>query len=153
MKHSFEKRLEVVQRYLNGEASTYLEKESGIDHSEIVVYALRFQRDGIAGLEDRPNRWWTATEKRAAVMDYVNESLTLAEVAVEHDVSVGTLKVWLREYRLHGINSLKDRQFFPRLRSLMAKLQRDPAKMTKEELQDLVKDLAAENALLKKVKA
>lgn len=35
----------------------------------------------------------------------------------------------------------------------MAKSQKDPSKMTKEELQDLVKDLAAENALLKKVKA
>ena len=35
----------------------------------------------------------------------------------------------------------------------MAKLQKDPSKMTREELQELVKDLAAENALLKKVKA
>ena len=153
MKHSLEKRLEVVQRYLNGEASTFLEKESGIDHGEIVAYSLRFQRDGMAGLEDRPGRWWKASEKRAAVMDYVNESLTLAEVAVKHEVSIGTLKDWLRTYRRHGIDSLKDRLFFPRLRSLMAKLQKDPSNMTKEELQDLVKDLAAENALLKKVKA
>ena len=35
----------------------------------------------------------------------------------------------------------------------MAKSQKDPSDMTKEELQYLVKDLAAENALLKKVKA
>lgn len=153
MKHSLEKRLEAVQRYLNGEASTFLEKELGIDHSEIVVYALRFKKDGIAGLEDRPGRWWTAEEKRATVMDYVNESLTLAEVAVKHDVSFGTLKVWLRTYRREGIDSLKDRHFFPRLKSLMARFEKDPTKMTKEELQELVKDLAAENALLKKVKA
>ncbi len=138
---------------MNGEPSTFLEKESGIDHSEIVAYALRFQRDGLAGLEDRPSRWWTAAEKKAAVMDYINDSLTLAEVAVKHDVSIGTLKAWLRTYRRHGIDSLKDRLFFPRQRSLMAKLQKDPAKMTKEELHELVKDLAAENALLKKVKA
>lgn len=153
MKHSLEKRLEVVQRYLNGEGATFLEKQSGIDHCEIVAYALRFQRDGLAGLEDRPGRWWKAAEKRAAVMDYVNESLTLAEVAVKHEVSIGTLKDWLRTYRRHGIDSLKDRLFLPRLKSLMAKLQKDPSKMTREELQELVKDLAAENALLKKVKA
>ena len=152
-KHSLEKRLEAVQRYLKGEASTFLEKETGIDHNEIVAYALRFKKYGMAGLEDRPNRWWTAVEKRAAVMDYVNKSLTLAEVAVKHDVSIGTLKAWLRIYRREGIDSLKDRQFFPRMRSLMARFEKDLTKMTNEELQELVKDLAAENALLKKVKA
>lgn len=35
----------------------------------------------------------------------------------------------------------------------MAKSRKDPAEMTKEELQERLKDLEAENALLKKVKA
>ena len=153
MRHSLEERLVAVQRYLKGESSTFLEKQTGIDHQEIVAYALRYQRDGMAGLEDRPGRWWSAEEKRAAVMDYINESLTLAEIAVKHNVSIGTLKSWIRTYRHYGIDSLKERQFFPRLWSLMAKLRKDPSQMSKEDLQELVKDLAAENALLKKVKA
>ena len=35
----------------------------------------------------------------------------------------------------------------------MAKLRKDPSNMSEAELRELVKDLSAENALLKKVKA
>ena len=45
-KHSIEERLSAVQRYLNGEASTFIEKQTGIDHHDIIVYAMRYRRDG-----------------------------------------------------------------------------------------------------------
>lgn len=40
-KHSIEERLSAVQRYLNGEASTFIEKQTGINRHDIIVYAMR----------------------------------------------------------------------------------------------------------------
>ena len=77
----------------------------------------------------------------------------MEEIAVKHGISIGCFKNWLRAYKRGDTESLKDKRLYPRPKTLMAKSRKDPSKMTKEELQDLVKDLAAENALLKKVKA
>lgn len=152
-KHSIEERLAAVQRYLNGEASTLIAKQTGIDHHDIIVYAMRYQREGMAGLEDRLRRERTQKEKLEAINDYLKESLTLEEIAIKHDVSIGCFKGWMRAYRSGSAESLKNKSFAPTIKTVMAKSRKDPSKMTREELQDLVKDLAAENALLKKVKA
>lgn len=152
-KHSIEERLAAVQRYLNGEASTLIARQTGIDHHDIIVYAMRYQREGMAGLEDRLRRDKSKQEKLNAINEYLKESLTLEEIAVKHEVSVGCFKNWLRAYRRGDTESLRDKRFDSRIKTVMAKSQKDPSDMTKEELQDLVKDLAAENALLKKVKA
>ena len=152
-KHSIEERLAAVQRYFNGEASTFIARQTGIDHHDIIVYALRYQRNGMSGLEDLRRRVWTKEEKLKVINAYLEESLTLEEIAVEHGISIGSFKNWMRTYRRGNIESLRDKRFDPRPKTLMAKSRKDPSKMTKEELQDLVKDLAAENALLKKVKA
>lgn len=152
-KHSIEERLVAVQRYLNGEASTLIARQTGIDHHDIIVYAMRYQKDGMGGLEDRLRRDKSKQEKIDIVNEYLKESLTLEEIAVKHEVSVSCFKNWLRIYRRGDTESLRDKRFDPRITNVMAKSQKDPSKMTKEELQDLVKDLAAENALLKKVKA
>ena len=152
-RHSIEERLAAVQRYLNGEASTLIAKQTGIDHHDIIVYAMRYQREGMAGLEDRLRRERTQKEKLEAINDYLKESLTLEEIAIKHDVSIGCFKGWMRTYRSGNAESLRNKRFAPKTKTVMAKSRKDPSKMTKEELQDLVKDLAAENALLKKVKA
>lgn len=152
-KHSIEERLAAVQRYLNGEASTLIARQTGIDHHDIIVYAMRYQREGMAGLEDRLRQDKSKQEKLNAINEYLKESLTLEEIAVKHEVSVGCFKNWLRAYRRGDTESLRDKRFDSRIKTVMAKSQKDPSDMTKEELQDLVKDLAAENALLKKVKA
>ena len=152
-KHSIEERWAAVQRYLNGDASTQIEKETGIDHHDIIVYALRYQRDGMSGLEDQRRRVWTKNEKLKVINTYLKESLTLEEISVKHGISIGSFKNWMRTYRRGDIESLRDKRFDPRPKTLMAQSKKDLSQMTKEELQDLVKDLAAENALLKKVKA
>ena len=76
-KHSIEERLSAVKRYLNGEASTFIEKQTGIDHHDIIVYAMRYRRDGLSGLEDRKQHWCSYDEKKAAITDYLKESLTV----------------------------------------------------------------------------
>lgn len=153
IKHSFRKRLAAVQRYLNGEAATHIAKQTGIDHHDVIVYSMRYQKEGVKGLEDRHPKLRTVKEKMSAINDYLKESLTLEEIAVKHDVSVGTFKGWVRAYKKFGPDSLKDQRTDRSRRTLMTRLQKDPSQMTHEELQELVKDLAAENALLKKVKA
>ena len=152
-KHSIEERLSAVKRYLNGEASTFIEKQTGIDHHDIIVYAMRYRRDGLSGLEDRKQHWCSYDEKKAAITDYLKESLTLEEIAVKYDISIACFKSWMRAYKREGAESLKDKRCFLINNSLMAKLRKDPSNMSEAELRDLVKDLAAENALLKKVKA
>ena len=81
-KHSIEERLAAVQRYLNGEASTFIARQTGIDHHDIIVYALRYQRNGMSGLEDLRRRVWTKEEKLKVINAYLEESLTLEEIAV-----------------------------------------------------------------------
>ncbi len=75
-KHSVEERLVAGRRYLAGEASTLIAKQTGIDHHDIIMYAMRYQQEGLAGLEDRPRRKWKIEEKMAAINDYLKESLT-----------------------------------------------------------------------------
>ena len=153
IKLSFEQRLTAAKRYLNGEASTLIARELGMDHHDVVVYAMRYEKHGVKGLEDRQRRPWTVKEKMSAVNDYLKESLTLKEIAIKHEISLGTLKGWIRSYKLSGIDSLEDKRKHNKGKSLMAKSRKNPSQMTNEELLELVKDLQAENALLKKVKA
>ncbi len=68
-------------------------------------------------------------------------------------VSITSFKRCMSAYCRDGLESLKDKRLYQRPKLLMTEPRKNPSKMTKEELQDLVKDLAAENALLKKVKA
>ena len=51
------------------------------------------------------------------------------------------------------MEELEDKRFKPLREKLMATVPKGLDKMTNEELQELVKNLSAENALLKKVKA
>lgn len=153
-RHSIQERLVAVTRYLNGEPSTLVAKQTGIDHHDIISYAKRYERDGLAGLEDRPKIHRTSMEKKAVVEEYLRESLTLEEIAFKYETSVGSIKQWVRAYKRNDKEYFRDnkRESYY-IQYHMAKSRKDPAEMTKEELQERLKDLEAENALLKKVKA
>ena len=153
-KRTVQERLEIVQRFLAGEPATSIQKQTGMDHNDIEIYALRYQKDGISGLSDKPTtRRRSIEEKLAAVHDYLNESLSLNEIAIKYDTCLWSLKSWMRAYRRGGMEELEDKRFKPLREKLMATVPKGLDKMTNEELQELVKNLSAENALLKKVKA
>lgn len=154
IKHSIQEKLIAVIRFLNGEPSTFIERQTGIDHHDIIMLAKRYERDGIAGLEDLPHIPRPAKEKITAVEEYLQGSLTLEEVAFKNSTSICSLKSWIRAYKHDNLEFFRDNkreEYYKQLR--MAKSQKDPAEMTNDELRERLLDLEAENALLKKVKA
>lgn len=62
--------------------------------------------------ERRPYRYFLKEEKESCIKCYLEEHLTMAEVARRYDISKGLLSAWLSQYREHkgpwGANENRD---------------------------------------------
>ncbi len=54
-KHTFDERLLCVERYLSGESARSIERELGIHHNGVLLYAAKYERFGAEGLCKQPN--------------------------------------------------------------------------------------------------
>ena len=152
-KHSLEEKLVVVSRYLAGESSTSLEREFGIDHHDVVMYADRYSRYGEEGLMPRVSKVTPLKVKIKAAREYLEHCLSLPELADKYDVDRRTIRIWAQMYERNDLEALRDKRNDPRPPQYMYKSTDETANATIKELREKVKDLEAENALLKKVKA
>ena len=152
-KHSLEEKLLVVQRYLSGESASSLESVYGIDHHDVIMYVNRYARYGKDGLKPRVSRVTPLEVKMQAVREYLEHCASLPELADKYDVDRKTIRIWAQTFEKQGSEALRDKRNDPRPSSPMYTGNDKTASETIKELRERVKDLEAENALLKKVKA
>ena len=151
--HSLEEKLVVVKRYLSGESATSLEHEYGIDHHDVVMYANRYVRCGEDGLRPRVSKVTPVDVKVQAARDYLEHCVSLPELADKYDVDRKTIRIWAQTFEKQGLTALRDRRNDKRPQQHMYTGNDKAASEMIKELREKVKDLEAENALLKKVKA
>ena len=70
----------------------------GIEKKEITVWDLRFRQNGMDGLEPLRRRSYTEAFKQQVVSEYHNEGISTRQLCVRHNISLSTLKNWLRRY-------------------------------------------------------
>lgn len=152
--HPLDEKLVVVRRYLAGECASLLERQFGIDHHDIVMYANRYVRFGEEGLKPRSGKNATPMDIRLrAVREYLEHSVSLFELADKYDVDRRTIRMWAKAFGDHTKDGLCDKYAQRRSPTTMNTSKDKAANEVIKELQEKVKDLEAENALLKKVKA
>lgn len=151
--HSIEEKLLVVKRYLSGDTATSLEREFGIDHHDVVLYVNRYKRYGEEGLKRQVSKVTSRQEKIRACREYLNHSLSLHELADKYAVDRATIRTWVKMYLNDNMEGLRDKRHDKHPKKKMYKSSDEKANEHIKTLQEKVKDLEAENALLKKVKA
>ena len=151
--HPLEEKLIAVKRYLSGESATSLEHEYGIDHHDVVMYVNRYVHYGEDGLRPRVSKVTPVEVKMQAVREYLEHCVSLPELANKYDVDRSTIRIWAHTFEKQGMGALRDRRNDKRPQQHMYTGNDKAASETIKELREKVKDLEAENALLKKVKA
>ena len=155
-KHGYAERLKYMHMLENGYTIAYINRNFGIGHDLLGQLWVRYQSEGPSGLLKKQNIKANYAFKLQVLRDIEENHLTLVEASLKYDVSSGRISVWKRIARVHGYDALAITR--PRGRppknDMGRPRKKKPEEMTELELLQLrVKELEAENALLKKVKA
>ena len=155
-KHGYAERLKYMHMLENGFSRTYIEKHFGIGKKLLGYLWARYRSEGPSGLLKKQNVKADYTFKVQVLRDIEKNHLTLVEASLKYNVSDSQIIVWKRIAKTHGYESLAITR--PRGRppknDMGRPRKKKPEEMTELELLQLrVKELEAENALLKKVKA
>ena len=86
-KHSLEERLLAVQKCLDGYPPYHVGREMGINKSYISEWLLCYNKEGIEGLQKRPNKRTNFEEKCKLVYMFVEKGISLHRISAEHRVS------------------------------------------------------------------
>ncbi len=138
----------------NGCSKNYIHTHYGIDDALLGHLWTRYQSEGPSGLLKKRNV--KADYAFKLVRDIEENHLTLVDASLKYNVSSSRIQVWRRIARTQGYDALAITR--PRGRppknDMGRPRKKKPEEMTELELLQLrVKELEAENALLKKVKA
>ena len=155
-KHGYAERLKYMHMLENGISRHYIEAHFGINKKLLGYLWGRYQSEGPSGLLKKQNVKADYTFKVQVLRDIEKNHLTLVEASLKYNVSDSQIIVWKRIAKTHGYESLAITR--PRGRppknDMGRPRKKKPEEMTELELLQLrVKELEAENALLKKVKA
>ena len=140
----------------NGCSKNYIHTHYGIDDVLLGHLWTRYQSEGPSGLLKKRNVKADYAFKLQVVRDIEEKHLTLVEASLKYNVSSSQIRVWQKIARTQGYDALAITR--PRGRppknDMGRPRKKKPEEMTELELLQLrVKELEAENALLKKVKA
>ena len=140
----------------NGCSKNYIHTHYGIDDALLGHLWTRYQSEGPSGLLKKRNVKADYAFKLQVVRDIEENHLTLVDASLKYNVSSSRIQVWHRIARTQGYDALAITR--PRGRppknDMGRPRKKKPEEMTELELLQLrVKELEAENALLKKVKA
>ena len=155
-KHGYAERLKYMHMLENGCSIEYIHKNHGIDKGLLGQLWARYQAEGSSGLLKKQNVKADYAFKLQVLRDIKENHLTLVEASLKYNVSSSYISKWIKTARTKGYDALAITR--PRGRPLKNNMGRPrkkkPEEMTELELLQLrVKELEAENALLKKVKA
>ena len=155
-RHGYAERLKYMHMLEDGYSIKYIHRIFGISHDLLGQLWERYQAEGPSGLLKKQAVRADYDFKLKVVRDIEENHLTLVEASLKYDVCSSRISAWKRIARVHGNNALAIIR--PRGRPPKNDMGR-PRKKKPEEMTDLellqlrVKELEAENALLKKVKA
>ena len=152
-KHSLEERLLAVQKCLEGYAPRYVGRAMGINEHCISEWRLRYDKEGITGLQKRSNKRANFEEKCKLVCLFVEKGIPLHRISAEHRVSMSALSSWIRIYRQGGYNALRTIKPIGKGCKSMGRPKKQEPQTELERLRYENEWLRAENALLKKVRA
>lgn len=99
--HSVEQKLEVVLKAINGDASvSYLARSIGISTFALRSWIRKYENNGSQGLtESHTWKRYPTQLKLNAVLDYLNQRLTMAECCKKYNISAhSVLKRWINKY-------------------------------------------------------
>ena len=155
-KHGYAERLKYMHMVENGYTIAYINRTFGIGHDLLGQLWVRYQSEGASGLLKKQNVRADYTFKIQVLRDIEENHLTLVEASLKYNVSASRISVWQKMARTQGYDALAITR--PRGRppknDMGRPRKKKPEEMTELELLQLrVKELEAENALLKKVKA
>ena len=155
-KHGYAERLKYMHMLENGCSKNYIHTHYGIDDTMLGHLWTRYQSEGPSGLLKKKNIKADYAFKLQVVRDIEENHLTLVDASLKYNVSVSRICVWQKIARSHGYDALaiiRPRGRPPK-NDMGRPRKKKPEEMTELELLQLrVKELEAENALLKKVKA
>ena len=155
-KHGYAERLMYMHMLEEGYSIEYIHRHYGINDALLGYLWLRYKSDGPSGLLKKQYQHTDYAFRVKVVRDIEENHLPLVTATLKYNVSIGQLYKWRKIVRMQGYDALSI--VMPRGRSPKNDMGRPkkkkPEDMTELELLELrVKELEAENALLKKVKA
>ena len=153
MKHSTEERLLAVQKCLKGYAPKAVERELGLDEHHVREWLLRYEQEGIVGLQKGPMERADFAEKCKIVCEFAEKGVPLHRICAENHVSRSAVESWTRIYKKGGYEALRDIKPQGKGRKGMGRPKKKEPQTELERLRYENEYLRAEVALLKKVKA
>lgn len=103
-KYSKEFKIDIIQKYLNGEESTTsLEKKLGINHGAIIRWIRMYNQYGESAFNTKKNNSsYTKEFKEKVVLEYLNGEGSLTDLMVKYNIpAVHTLENWIKSYNSH----------------------------------------------------
>ena len=150
MRHSFEKKLNIISQIKSGYPLSALCKQQNLDHHLVRNWLLRYDKYGGMVFVFQPRILFYSRRKNI-VLEHLEKGLTLQQLCLNYDINRSTIKVWVKKVRSGG--SLFDIK--KRGRPAQNPMARPKKKEQLTELEKLQAEnlrLRAENALLKKVR-
>lgn len=92
----------------DGISFSHIHKNYGINEERLKVLWSRYQKEGISGLQKRPNINADYALKRKIVLDIEENHLTLHEASLKYGASPQRIGVWLKIMRTEGIDALSN---------------------------------------------
>ena len=156
MKFSFEDKLKAVKSYLSGLSESQVTKLYGVNRTDLFIWVERYRQHGEYGLQRQPYFKATKELRLQIVSEHLIDFVSLTELSAKYLIGHTTISRWCKLAREQGYEHLalfKARGRPPK-DTMGRPKKKKPEEMTELELLQLrVKELEAENALLKKAKA
>ena len=153
MKHSTEERLLAVQKCLKGYAPKAVGRELGLDEHHVREWLLRYEQEGIVGLQKGPMKRADFAEKCKIVCEFAVKGVPLHRICAENHVSRSAVERWIRIYKKGGYEALRAIKPQGTGRKGMGRPKKQKPQTELERLRYENEYLRAEVALLKKVRA
>lgn len=102
-KYSKEERIELVEKYLNGNYSKEsLAKSTGISRTTLGDWIRNYQSMGIDGFNSEKNQRYSEDYKSQAVQEYLSGKDSQAEICKKYKIkSTAQLRDWISKYNNH----------------------------------------------------
>ncbi|MBM7606240.1 transposase-like protein [Metabacillus crassostreae] len=155
-KFSTEDKLQAVQRYLNGNESSYeLAKSFGTDNKAILKWVKQYEHNGVEAFVKLYTNY--TQQFKLDVLNYMIEHGTsiMETAAIFNIAAPSTILVWKKQFETQGLDALQSKK------KGRPSMKKDAKKQTKskplegsdEALEARIKQLEMENEYLKKLNA
>lgn len=155
-KFTAEDKVQAVNRYLNGNESSYeIAKSLGTNHKAILKWVKQYEYNGVDAFIKRYTNY--TQQFKLDVLNYMIEHGTsfVETAAIFNIAAPSTILVWKKQFETQGLDALQSKKKGrPSMKKeSMKKTNQSPAEGSVEALEARIKQLEMENAYLKKLNA